>query len=508
MDEKRHYRKRDTYKRLITFSEGIVLLAIEMYLFGHMWYGYYADIIEIPFFRRGNWAVIGMYGLIIFLFTKLYGGYRVGFLRMMDVLYSQLLSLVCGNAVAYLQLCIICRDYVNPTRLLWMTVNEAVIIVVWVLGCRGLYKVFYPPRHLLLVYGYKTPTEFIDKINARKDKYIIEDRIHVSEGEKALKEKILHYDGVILCETKAYIRNELVKFCFEHSIRTYTVPKLSDIILLGSEQIHLFDTPLLLSRNQGLAGEDMIFKRVLDIFISLIMIVLFSPFMLIIALAIKLYDGGPIIYKQTRLTINGKPFEIMKFRSMRVDSEKKGVQLAKKHDDRITPVGRIIRMLHLDELPQLFNILKGDMSVVGPRPERPEIAEEYRKQFPEFDYRLKMKAGLTGYAQVYGKYNTTPRDKVKLDLTYYEKYSIWLDIKLILLTFKILFQKENTEGINANQTTAIRVDNKSRNELQQVQETTDGSADTSVNHKGQNSDLRTGIKHPEGEAEEAFYEKK
>ena len=139
--------------------------------------------------------------------------------------------------------------------------------------------------------------------------------------------------------------------------------------------------------------------------------------------------------------------------------------------------GRVIRATHLDELPQLFNILKGDMSVVGPRPERPEIAAQYRETFPEFDYRLKMKAGLTGYAQVYGKYNTTPRDKVKLDLTYYEQYSLWLDLKLILLTFKILFQKENTEGIDANQTTAIRED----------------------------KTKKTGIKHPHDEAEDAFY---
>ena len=228
------------------------------------------------------------------------------------------------------------------------------------------------------------------------------------------------------------------------------------------ERIHLFDTPLLLSRNRGLSGEDVIGKRILDIICAIILLVLFSPFMIIIALCIKLYDGGPVFYKQDRLTLNGRVFKIYKFRSMRMDSEKAGAQLAKKNDDRITPVGKVIRSLHLDELPQIFNILKGDMSMVGPRPERPEIAALYREEFPEFDYRLKMKAGLTGYAQVYGKYNTTPRDKVKLDLTYYEQYSVWLDIKLILLTFKILFQKENTEGIDANMTTAIREDVKKR----------------------------------------------
>lgn len=480
MEETRHVRKRDIYKRIITFSEGVLLLAAEVLLFARMWYTEYADntqAIQIPFWNKGNWAVIGMYAVIIYLFTKLYGGYKVGFLRVMDVLFSQILSLVCANIVGYVELCIIARNYLPALNMIELTFLEIIVIFIWVFVCRMMYRKFYPPRHLLLVYGYKTPTEFIDKINARKDKYIIADRIHVSEGEKALKEKILQYDGVILCETKAYIRNELVKYCFEHSIRSYVVPKLSDIIILGAEPIHLFDTPLLLSRNQGLTGEDMIFKRLMDIIVSLIMIIIFSPFMILIALAIKLYDRGPVFYKQNRLTLNGRVFKIMKFRSMRMDSEEHGAQLARKHDDRITPVGRVIRATHLDELPQLFNILKGDMSVVGPRPERPEIAAQYRETFPEFDYRLKMKAGLTGYAQVYGKYNTTPRDKVKLDLTYYEQYSLWLDLKLILLTFKILFQKENTEGIDANQTTAIREDRTKK----------------------------TGIKHPHDEAEDAFY---
>jgi exopolysaccharide biosynthesis polyprenyl glycosylphosphotransferase len=460
MGENRRVRKRDTYKRLITSLQGAVLLGVEMFLFGMMWYNYYETTLELPFFRRGNWAVVGMYGIIIFLFTKLYGGYRVGFFRILDIVYSQLIALVCANVVGYLQLCLICRDYVNPVPLVRTSLLEVVVIIVWIFACRILYAKMYPPRHLLLVYGYKTPMEFIEKINARKDKYVIEDRIHVSEGEQAIKEKILQYDGVIICETKAYIRNELVKYCFENSVRSYVVPKLSDIIILGAEPIHLFDTPLLLSRNQGLTGDDQIIKRIMDIVCATILLIVASPFMLISAAAIWIYDRGPVFYRQDRLTLNGKVFKIIKFRSMKIDSEEHGAQLAKKEDDRITPVGKVLRKLHLDELPQLFNILKGDMSMVGPRPERPEIAELYKKTFPEFDYRLKMKAGLTGYAQVYGKYNTTPRDKLKLDLTYYEKYTIWLDIKLMLLTVKIMFQKETSEGVSANMTTALREDGK------------------------------------------------
>ena len=283
-----------------------------------------------------------------------------------------------------------------------------------------------------------------------------EKNITFEQLPEALYSKILEYEAVVLCDLPASIRNKILKFCYDQNKRTYITPKISDIILNGTERIHLFDTPLMLSRNQGLTIEQRFVKRTMDIVFALLAIVISSPFLLVIAVAIKLYDGGPVFYKQERLTRDRETFQIIKFRSMKVDSEKQGAQLAKKDDDRITPVGKIIRRTHLDELPQIFNILKGEMSFVGPRPERQEIAEKYEEIVPEFRFRLKVKAGLTGYAQVYGKYNTTPYDKLKLDLTYIQTYSAWLDVKLMLMTFKIMFQKENTEGVDEKQTTAIK----------------------------------------------------
>ena len=433
-------------------------MLIHTYLYAMIWYGYYSGMMpkKLQFYRRGHWAVIAMYVLVLWLFIKLYGGFKVGYLRLFDVIYSQFLSLLCANVVLYFQVCLLTRDYVTPMPLLMMTGVQAVVILLWVFICRILYMKLYPPRNLLLVYGEKTPVDFINKVNARKDKYFIQKKIHVSEGMEKIKAAIAECEGVMICETASHPRNEVLKYCFIHSVRTYVVPKVTDLMLIGSDEMHLFDTPLLLSRNQGLTGEQQAVKRIMDIVLSIIACVLASPFMLIIAIAIKIYDRGPIIYKQTRLTKDGKEFEIYKFRSMGVDAEKGGARLAMKNDSRVTPVGKVIRNLHLDELPQLFNILKGDMSFVGPRPERPEIFKQYEQQFPEFAFRLKVKAGLTGYAQVYGKYNTTPRDKVKLDVAYIEHYSIWLDFKLMLLTFKILFQKENTEGVEENQTTALK----------------------------------------------------
>ena len=213
----------------------------------------------------------------------------------------------------------------------------------------------------------------------------------------------------------------------------------------------LFRSPLLLSKNSGPTLEQQIAKRCLDVVVSFFMLLLASPLMLLVALAVKLYDGGNIIYKQKRLTIGGKEFYVYKFRSMRMDAEKDGVaRLASENDDRITPVGRLIRMTRLDEFPQLINVLKGEMSLVGPRPERPEIAEKYEEWLPQFKTRLKVKAGLTGYAQIYGKYNTTPYDKLKLDLIYIQNYSFFMDLKLLLLTVKILFMKESTEGVSSS----------------------------------------------------------
>ena len=199
-----------------------------------------------------------------------------------------------------------------------------------------------------------------------------------------------------------------------------------------------------------------ILKRGIDIILSLCGIVILSPLWLLLAAAVKCESKGPVLFKQKRLTIDGKEFYVYKFRSMIVDAEKDGVaRLAKAGDSRITPVGKVIRATRLDELPQLLNIIKGDMSLVGPRPERPEIAKEYEKEIPEFAFRLKVKAGLTGYAQIYGKYNTTAYDKLKLDMMYIESYSFINDLKLILSTFKIMFMKESTEGMEGEETIAL-----------------------------------------------------
>lgn len=451
-------KKREQYKRMIMFLASALIVALETAIFAYIWFHYYAaeEIIGKTFWNKGNFVVIGQYALMIFLFYRIYGGFKVGYLRVFEVLYSQILSVLCVNMITYLQLSLIGRwkftRHILP--LVYMTGIDLVIVIAWVVFMRMIYERIYPPRNMLLIYGAHNPKDLIQKISTREDKYNICEMVHLSWGEEKIKEKIAEYPAVILGDIPSHERNVFLKYCFEKNIRCYSIPKISDILLRNADSIHLFDTTLMLSRNRGLTVEQEFVKRVMDIVFSLAGLVIASPFMLVIAFLIKVYDGGPVFYKQNRLTKDGKVFQILKFRSMKVQSEKKGARLAMKDDDRITPVGKVLRQIHFDELPQIFNILKGDMSLVGPRPERPEIAQEYLKEIPEFNYRLKVKAGLTGYAQVYGKYNTTPYDKLKLDLTYIETYSVVQDIKLLMLTFKILFQKENTEGVESWQVTA------------------------------------------------------
>ncbi len=448
--------RREDYKRFIVFCLASLIIIAQAAAFAYVWYDYYRGLIDEPFWRKGNWALIAIYALINTLFSKLYGGLKVGYLKKIDVFYSLTLATICTNIVAYFQITLINRWFLNVTPMLKMTFVQIVLIVLWIFGSRFIYSRLYRARKLLVIYGDRDPGDLISKMNSRSDKYNISGKVHVSEGEENIHGKMKEYEGVIIWDLPSSIRNRYLKYCFDHSIRCYMSPKISDIILIGTDRIHLFDTPLLMARNHGLSVEERGAKRLLDLIVSGIGIIVTAPLMLFIAILVKAYDGGPVFYFQDRLTYGGKEFRICKFRSMCVDSEKNGARLASKHDARITPVGKVLRNLHLDELPQLFNVFKGDMSLVGPRPERLEIMKEYEEEIPEFHYRLKVKAGLTGYAQVYGKYNTTPYDKLKLDLFYIENYSFLLDIKLLFMTVKIFFQKEVSEGVEDTQVNALK----------------------------------------------------
>lgn len=392
--------------------------------------------------------MIALYAGLLFFFLMTYGGFRIGYLKKGNLLCSQILSIGLLNVITYIQISLLDKKFHDPKILTAMTLVQLLTAIVWTILFQRLYRFLFPPRKMLLVCGDRPAFHLMEKINSREDKYYLAKAIHIRAGMDAIIREAQEFDALIIGDIPAKDRNALLKKCFERDIRTYTVPKLSDILIRTSEELDIFDSPLLLSRNEDISGMQRFWKRALDVVCSGAGLVVLSPFFLLVALSIYLTNRGPVFYKQTRLTEGGKEFQICKFRTMIQNAEEKsGARLASENDDRILPIGHFLRRTRLDELPQLLNIWKGEMSLVGPRPERPELAAEIEREIPEFCYRLKMKAGLTGYAQIYGKYNTVPYDKLKLDLTYIRNYSFWLDLKLLLMTPKIMMLKESTEGV-------------------------------------------------------------
>jgi exopolysaccharide biosynthesis polyprenyl glycosylphosphotransferase len=440
--------KYEPYKNLCKFGFNLIIWSLHTWIWAIVWMREYADIILRPFGYKGNWLVIAVYAILSFFFTSLYDGFRIGYYGREDVVLSGVIAVIFTNSITYLQTCLVGRAIMQPVPFVWMTLADIITFYIWAVIVSHLYIKIFPARVVLMIYGGSgLATNLVKKMAGRSEKYRIQEAVSVDMEEAELNRKILAHSSVILCDVPSSIRNDLIKFCFQNDIRVYTTPKISDILIRSAEEITLFDTPLLLNRNRGISFEQKILKRIMDVVFAGLMLIVSLPFMLCVAIAIKIEDRGPVIYSQERLTQNGRRFYVKKFRSMIVDAEREnGAQLSTKRDSRITKTGAVIRRLRLDELPQFWNILVGDMSIVGPRPERPELAEGHMESMPEFAYRLKVRAGLTGYAQVTGKYNTMAYDKLKMDLMYIAGHSLLLDFKIIFMTLKTIFKKESTEG--------------------------------------------------------------
>ncbi len=445
-------KEKEQYKKLIRSIIVILLVACETIIFMHYWINIYNKYTVFPFFQKGHWMMAAMYIIYQIIFLYIFGGLKVGYLKKANIIFSQVLAMLGSNVIIYLQIVLLSVRFVNIVPMMKATLVDICVVVIVAIISESIFRKLFPPRELIVLYEDYDPDEFIKKMNSRKDKYIIKQKLNVSDGLDKIKKDIIQSQGVVIYDVHSELRNVILKMCYENDIRAYSTTKISDILIRGAESLHLFDTPLLLYRNNGLNFEQRFVKRTMDIVVSLLMLIITSPIFLCAAIAIKMYDGGPVFYRQARYTLNGKVFNIYKFRSMIVDAEKDGKsQPATDHDPRITPVGRVLRATRLDELPQLIDILIGNMSLVGPRPERIEHVDKYSEDIPEFKYRLKVRGGLTGYAQLYGKYNTSPYDKLQLDLIYIQNYSIFLDIRLIFMTLKIMFMKESTEGFSEQQ---------------------------------------------------------
>lgn len=441
--------KFDKIKHTLRKIEACMEVLIMTVIFYAVWRNMYMDGLFPNYGGRGKYVLMGIYFALVCILFFFDEGFQYGHHKLADVLISQVICICIVNVITYFQLSLIANKLVNFMPIVILTVIDFVTAAICIYIFTRLYHHYYVPRNMLMIYGNKNAITLKAKMESRSDKYRIADIVSADKEVDYIKEMIPRFDAVVINDISAETRNNILKFCYTIGKRTYITPKVSDVIIGGAENIHLFDAPLMLVRAGGLNSEQRFLKRAMDILLCGVALLVLWPFMLVIAIAIKIEDGGPVFYKQQRVTINEKKFDILKFRSMVVDAEKDGAVIpAEENDSRITKVGRVIRTIRMDELPQIFNILKGDMSIVGPRPERVEHVEKYTKEIPEFVFRSKVKGGLTGYAQVFGKYNTSAYDKLKLDMMYIEHYSLLLDLKIILMTASILFKRESVEGFD------------------------------------------------------------
>lgn len=425
------------------FFEVLILSLAYYFCFRDM----YEPSLFPAYLGRGKIVLMAVYAFLVIIFFSLNQCFLYGRPRLTHIFISQTIDILIVNVITYMQLCLIANKMISLVPIIVLSVIDIVLCLILCYIYTFVYHKINMPREMLMVYGNERAAYLESKFNDFSARHKVAHSITTDIGLEKIKEEIDKYDAVIINDVDAKLRNDILKYCYGIQKRTYLVPKISDIVIRGSSDVTLFETPFLLVKGQGIPFYSRLAKRIMDIVLCLIALIVFSPIMLIIAIAIKLEDHGPVFYYQERITKDLKKFNIIKFRSMIVDAEKNGEVIpATDYDPRITKVGRIIRRFRVDELPQIFNILKGDMSIVGPRPERTEHVEKYCAEIPEFIYRYKVKGGLTGYAQIYGKYNTSAYNKLRLDLLYIENYSLLLDIKLIIETVRILFSKESTEG--------------------------------------------------------------
>ncbi len=408
---------------------------------------------------RGAITLTCLYCLLLYILLYLLEGLAIGRRRLLDLIFGFFMSaLILDFASAALGIFFVegyFRSFLACAFV--MTVLETVCGILWILGCHRAFERYHFCRDAVFIYGNREDeAEYVRMMNTLNLYFKITKTINCQRGEAFIMAEIRESSIVYLGDIPTEIRNHILKFCQKNRIECYGIPKISDIYIQTSEVMQLNDKLLLKYPNVGISGVRGAVKRVSDILASLILIGITSPIVLVSAILIRHEDGGPVIYRQPRVTLDGRPFVMLKMRTMREGAEDDGARLACKNDDRVTRVGRRLRNLHFDELPQLLNVLRGEMSMVGPRPEREEFIRDYSEQIPEFPERLKVKGGLTGYAQVYGRYNSEPEDKIKYDLYYIYHYSLWLDLKLIILTIRILFQKENTEGVEEGQINALK----------------------------------------------------
>lgn len=416
--------------------------------FALVWALYYINtVLMYPSLIRATGIVV-MFIVLYAFFGRAYDAFLVSLKRVSDMFYAQALSILFSDAFMFLVLWLMSNAFPNLLPAMLTLAAQLALAAFWCWSANRWYYTHYARQKTGVVYDMRRGVEDLFGRYGLGQKFDVRFTCTVEDCLSRM-ERLDELTSVFLCGVHSRERNIILKYCVANGIIVYIIPRVGDVIMSGAKKIHMLHLPMMRVDRYNPPPEHVVAKRALDIVMSLVLLAVSSPVLLATALCIKLEDGGPVFYRQIRLTKDGRRFRMLKFRSMVVTAEDDGVARLStgRVDKRITRVGRVIRAYRVDELPQLFNVLGGSMSLVGPRPERPEIAAEYEKEMPEFALRLQAKAGITGYAQVYGKYNTTPYDKLQMDLMYISRPSIIEDIKILFATFLIIFKRESTEGV-------------------------------------------------------------
>ncbi|MGN0660719.1 MAG: sugar transferase [Oscillospiraceae bacterium] len=397
---------------------------------------------------RVSVILISTFLLVEYILIKAYGGYKIGLRQTREIVLSMCLAVTITDVFAYVQLCVMNKAIVSFWLLLAAIAAQYIITVIHTKLSNWTYFKVFPPKSMLVIYGDEGDMQLVmRKLRKYQNRFRVKKVMRYDEP--MLHRSIRAHSSVMLVNVPNEKKEYIIEYCYKREKQVYYVPSFSNILVNTAEYEQIDDITVFHNKHRSLSIEQKIVKRIFDLVVSGVGIILSSPIMLAEAIAIKCEDGGPVFFLQERETINEKKFKVIKFRTMIVDAEKNNEAiLASENDPRITKVGAFLRKTRIDELPQLFNVFAGSMSIVGPRPERESIAKEYYKDLPEFAYRLRVKAGLTGYAQIQGKYNTTPKDKLVMDLLYIENYSLGLDFKIALQTLTVFLLPEKSEGFD------------------------------------------------------------
>ena len=406
---------------------------------------------ETDFWFKGFVVFEFLYLVVFLAFATTYRCFNIGTMRYRELIFTYILATFLTNFIFYFILSLTAKQLLPVSPLTVMTLFQWGFSLILYAGADRLYYMLYPARQSVVICSKdKHELATFNKIDSMKERHKICALVTEAENAESIKRCIEPYSTVFMGDISRELRLEITEYCFEHNKRLFVLPTVEDIIFHNAHENIIGDSLVYQCRNNTFSIEQLVIKRLMDIALSLLGLIVTSPIMLVAAIVIKLQDGGPVLFKQERYTRNYERFTLYKFRSMVVDAEKDGALLTRPNDERITPFGKFIRATRIDELPQFFNILHGEMSLVGPRAERTENVEFYCERMPEFRYRMKVKAGLTGYAQIYGKYNTNFEDKLKLDMLYIENCSLVHDLQLLFMTLKVIFMPESTEGFDVS----------------------------------------------------------